>query len=234
MIEHIAGVDCNHGHGFNGNVISAEEMRLCNTAQYIVKDNRELDQSPESDDEDFEREGKYFLSGLADRTSSPEGDCSVYPQRHGLSKDMWLEIYQRASALCLGGSELNHVPAFADWWNADGMHNPPPYHKAVLACGGQWFEYNDGSEFIAANPLQIPALTGILEAARRPQDFNAKDNSDYDIFGKLPNELRDMVLSSLGSKDIANLRSASRTFRHLPITLWRELIEKEMPWIWEV
>jgi hypothetical protein len=88
-------------------------------------------------------------------------------------------------------------------------------------------------------------LTTIFEAARRSQDFNAKEispfgakgttgtNSNRDIFGKLPNELRDMVLSSLGSKDIANLRLASRTFRNLPTTLWRELIEKEMPWIWE-
>jgi hypothetical protein len=89
-------------------------------------------------------------------------------------------------------------------------------------------------------------LTAIFEAARRPDDFDAMKLSPFgeketngtnfnsDIFGKLPNELRDTVLSSLGSKDIANLRLASRTFRHLPITLWRELIEKEMPWIWEI
>jgi hypothetical protein len=125
------------------------------------------------------------------------------------------------------------------------MVNSPPCHEAVEAYSGQWLEYNDGSEFIAANPLQIPALTEIFEAAGRPQDFNAKDTSPFgskgvpdaksncDIFGKLPNELHDMVLSLLGSKDIASLRLASRTFRHLPITLWRDLIEKEMPWVWE-
>jgi hypothetical protein len=55
----------------------------------------------------------------------------------------------------------------------------------------------------------------------------------YDLFGKLPEELRDMVLAPLSSADIANLRLASRSFRHLPFTLWHDLIKKEMPWIWE-
>jgi hypothetical protein len=267
MIEHIAGVDCNQSNGFNGNAISAEEMRLCNTSQYIVNkdssNHRDLDSTSESDDEDFERESNYLLSGLADRTDGLEGDCTVYPLRHGLSRNMspeqfegfdrgdmifhphCLEMYKRVSALRLGGAQLTHVPALADWWTSDGMVNSPPCHESVFVGGGQWFVYNDGHEFIVANPLQIPGLTTILEAARRPHDFDAKDTSPFgakeatgtngncDIFGKLPNELRDTVLSSLGLKDIANLRLASRTFRHLPITLWRELIKKELPWVWE-
>ena len=245
-------------------------MRLCNTAQYIVEKNSNYCHdlpvwTPEPDDEDFERESKYFLSGLADRIDGLEGDCSVWPYRHGLDDDEYmspteyhgfdrgdlvfhphcLEIYKRTAALRLGGAELTHVPAFADRWNTDGRGSSPPCHPSVSASGGQWFEHTSGHEFVVANPLQIPALTTIFEAARRSQDFNAKEtspfgakrttgtNSNRDIFGKLPNELRDMVLSSLGSKDIANLRLASRTFRNLPTTLWRELIEKEMPWIWE-
>jgi hypothetical protein len=54
-----------------------------------------------------------------------------------------------------------------------------------------------------------------------------------DSFDRLPKELRDMVIEHLGSKDIASLRVASRSFRHLPYTLWHRLIKKEMPWIWE-
>jgi hypothetical protein len=269
MIEHIAGVDCCQNNGFNGNDVLAEEMRLCNTAQYIVEANgrfhRDIDWTSEPDDEEFERENTYLLSGLADRTGGLEGDCTTYPERHGLKGgDMspneydgfdkgdlvfhphCLEIYKRAAALRLGSAELTNVPAFADWWNSDGRVNSPPCHPSVSGCGGQWFEHSSGCEFIAANPLQIPALTAIFEAARRPDDFDAMNLSPFgeketngtnvnsDIFGKLPNELRDMVLSSLGSKDIANLRIASRNFRHLSITLWRELIEKEMPWVWEV
>jgi hypothetical protein len=266
MIEHIAGVDCIHDHGFNGNVISAEEMRLASTAQYIVEKDSDYhhlpDWTPEPDDEDFERESKYFLSGLADRPDGLLGDCTTFPERHGLyGNDMsptaydgfvngdlifhphCLEIYKRVSALRLDSAESTHVPGFADWWTSDGTVNGRPVHKSV--GGGQWYEHHSGSEFVVANPLQIPALTAIFEAARRPEDFDAKDlspfgeqettgtNSTSDIFGKLPNELRDEVLTSLDSKDIANLRLSSRTFRHLPVTLWRDLIQKELPWIWE-
>jgi hypothetical protein len=268
LIEHIAGVDCSEGHGFNGNAISAEEMRLCTTAQYIVKTENCIRQltvwTPEPDDEDFEHEGKYFLSGLADRVDGLEGDCTTYPERHGLHGNTMspqeydgfeqgdlvfhphcLEMYKRVSALRLDSAEVTHVPDFADWWTSDGMVNSPPMHESVSVCGGQWFVHNPGSEFTVAQPLQILALTTIFEAAQRPDDFDAKElspfgakettatNNSSDIFGKLPGELRDMVLTSLGSKDIANLRLASRTFRHLPVTLWRELLKKELPWIWE-
>jgi hypothetical protein len=43
----------------------------------------------------------------------------------------------------------------------------------------------------------------------------------------------DLVLAHLSSRDIANLRLVSRAFYHLPITLWHDLMQKEMPWIWE-
>jgi hypothetical protein len=244
-------------------------MRLCNTSQYIVEKNSRLHRlpiwTPEPDDEDFERESKYFLSGLADRTAGLDGDCTSYPDRHGLRGDDMspiferfirgdlvfhphcLEIYKRVSALRLGSTELTQVPAFADWWTGAEYRSPwsAPVHKSVLACNGQWFQHSAGSEFIVADPLQIPALTTILEAAQRPRGFDAKERSPFgekdttgtdnnsDIFGKLPSELRDKVLTSLDSKDIANLRLSSMTFHHLPITLWRELIRKELPWIWE-
>lgn len=195
--EHIACVKCTNGHGFNGNRISAEEMRLCNTSQYIVKkvsDMQDLPEwTPEPDDEDFERESKYFLSGLADGTAEVlEGDCAAYPERHGLEGEVMqpqgytgfadgdlvflphcLEIYKRVSALRLDSAELTHVPEFADWWTSDGMINSPPLHKSVRACVDQWFQHTPGNEFIAADPLQVPALTAIFEAARRPDDFDA-------------------------------------------------------------
>ena len=268
MIEHIAGVNCSHGQGFNGNAISAEEMRLCNTSQYIVRkdndDHRGLDLSPELDDEDFERDSNYLLSGLADRTDGVEGDCSCFPPRHGLGGDNdemspdeggfdpgdlifhphCLEIYKRVAALRLGSAEPTHVPAFADWWDSDGRANFVPSHESVTR--DQWYRHEPGCEFVVANPLQIPALAKIIEAAQRPQsDFDASKNSpfgaketictssNHDIFWELPSELRDMVVSSLDSKDIANLRLASRAFGHLPITLWHDLLRKEVPWVWE-
>lgn len=54
-----------------------------------------------------------------------------------------------------------------------------------------------------------------------------------DPFIKLPVELAGMVLDSLSSKDIANLRLATRTFQLLPVNLFRRLLFEEFPWLWE-
>lgn len=42
-----------------------------------------------------------------------------------------------------------------------------------------------------------------------------------------------MVLSHLSSRDIGNLRLASRSFRQLPKQLFLRLIQEELPWFWE-
>jgi hypothetical protein len=55
-----------------------------------------------------------------------------------------------------------------------------------------------------------------------------------DVLSSLPLELRFQTLSYLASSDIANLRLASRTFRQLPVLIWRDLLLKEMPYLWEV
>jgi hypothetical protein len=55
-----------------------------------------------------------------------------------------------------------------------------------------------------------------------------------DRFSPLPEEIKLEILSFLASSDIANLRLASRAYRQLPIFLWRKLLQKEMPWLWEV
>ena len=263
FIEHIAGVDCGHPHGYNGNAISAEEMRLCTTVQCIVEKRSEAhdplpEWSPEPDDEDFERDSKYFTSGLGDRCGSWEDDCTVEPVRHGFNDlnpmstegfglgDLafhphCLEMFKRVSTLRLGRVD---IVKWADWWGLDQGGNYGPMHPSAGAASDQWWNFNQGDEWLAANPLEIPALTAILEAARRPH-FDARNSpfgageataaytDSSDSFGKLPSELRDMVLASLGSKDIASLRLASRSFYHLPNTLWHDLILKEMPWIWE-
>jgi hypothetical protein len=261
FVEHIAGVDCGHQHGYNGNAISVEEMRLCTTVQCIVEKQSEAhdplpEWTPESDDEDFERDSKYFLSGLGDRCGSWEDNCTVEPIRHGFNDinpiftegfklgDLafhphCFEMFKRVSTLRLGRVD---VAKWADWWGLD--QEAGPSHPSAGAASDQWWNFNQGDEWLAANPLEIPALTAIFEAAQR-QHFNARNSpfgageatpaytDSSDIFGKLPSELRDMVLSSLGSKDIASLRLASRSFYHLPNTLWHDLILKEMPWIWE-
>lgn len=60
-----------------------------------------------------------------------------------------------------------------------------------------------------------------------------QDSNAHDSFMILSLELRLQILSSLTSKDIANLRLATPCFRQLPISFFHTLINKEMPWLWE-
>lgn len=149
------------------------------------------------------------------------------------------EAYKRVSRLRRG---MVDIVGLAKWFDREATYFP--MHPAVHRGCEQWWEHVSGDEFLIANPLYVPALPAIIEASRRLQPhFNVKSSpfsdremrprEENDSFGKLPEELRHMVLASLGSKDIANLRLASLTFRHLPIWLWHDLMQKEMPWMWE-
>jgi hypothetical protein len=262
--EHVAGPNCVDSQAYNGNHISVEEMRLCNTVQCLIeKESQTRDWLPEwdseSDDEEFEGESSHFLSGLGDRIGSWEDDAHCSPERHDVgeldpaigtsgfaSGDMafhpyCLEIYRRVSTLRVGTIDIEGL---AIWWDLGHECSAIPMHAAIRRGTEQWWQHRAGDEFLAANPLQIPALTALFDAASRPyKDFNArsspftaqptKPSNNSDLFERLPEELRDIVLAYLSSKDIANLRLASRTFYYLPITLWHDLMQKELPWIWE-
>lgn len=263
--EHIAGPNCEDTQSYNGNHISAEEMRTCTTVQCLVEKTSQMrdwlpEWESEPNDEDFETESNYFLSGLGDRIGSWEDDGFCSPRRHNVgeldpalgnrrgftSGDMpfhpcCFEVYRRVSEYRVGSAD---VEGLAEWWTEVQEGSIMPMHAAVRHGRAEWWQHRAGDEFLAANPLQIPALSVLFKAAIRPQgSFNARSSPfaacstalsyKSDLFGRLPEELRNIILSQLSSKDIANLRLASRVFRHLPITLWHDLLKKELPWIWE-
>lgn len=43
-----------------------------------------------------------------------------------------------------------------------------------------------------------------------------------------------MILKDLDSRDIANLRLVTPTYRDSPIILFREILIREYPWLWEL
>lgn len=261
IYEHIAGPNCVHYRGYSGHAISAEEMKYCTTMQFLVPYTRDSHdpshhQQPEPDEEEFEKEGEYHLTGLGEECGSWEDDCSIYPARYGCYEvnpyqfdgfdtgdppfhPHCLEVYRRVSGL---RRETTDISDLVPW--IIRQVDEVPDHPAVRRGTEQWWTHRQGDEFLAANPLHVPALSVLLDSARRPQgSFDARSSpfgagsvtseDPGDLFGKLPNELRDMIVAPLGSKDIASLRLASRSFRHLPYTLWHDLMVKEMPWIWE-
>ncbi|KAF2444319.1 hypothetical protein P171DRAFT_361703 [Karstenula rhodostoma CBS 690.94] len=255
---------CFRGMGYAGRFITAEEMRGCNTAQCLLNKAHHSAAAEEPDDQDFEREGSFYLSGLCGHVCSRDGGGEEFvPARHGVADafvDSWVwqnvrysetavpfhpacfDIFSRLSRTRFG---YINVEALGNWI-FDSNHDDVDHVSSdpnVRSSSRQWWDHLDGCEYLGANPLIIPRLAPILQAAIGKDDSFNPQNGAFDIpsnegaedvFSSLPLELRLQTLSCLGSSDIANLRLASRTFRQLPILLWRDLLLKEMPYLWEV
>ncbi|KAE8336174.1 hypothetical protein BDV24DRAFT_155397 [Aspergillus arachidicola] len=116
---------------------------------------------------------------------------------------------------------------------------------AVQKAADENWVHVSGDEWLAANPFYVPKLREILGRAMDtgpsfiPQDgaFEplislAKNTSDP--FAQLPQEILDMIIDNLSTKDIISLRLVSRKFYQLHVSLWHRLIQEDMPWLWEV
>ena len=80
--KHIPGPSCASTLGYSGYRISAEEMEGCRDIQALVK--KESDWSPEHDDQDFERETNFVLTGTGNNVLCPEEVEYIEPVRHGV------------------------------------------------------------------------------------------------------------------------------------------------------
>lgn len=234
--EHIAGPNCiADNHSYSAYQLSYEGMKACTTIQCLGPKGSEFmtseDWTPLSDDEEFERTTEYCLSGLGDRPGATESDTRCYPQRHGAEDLMPGEfggfsdgdlpfhpycfgVYKRVSLFHKCRVDIDGL---ADWFDREGAEDIP-HHPAVDCGRNQWWIHHHGDEFLVANPVHIPALRDVLERARRTDpdsnvnncaleiDAATTSERERDLFGRLPEELRDMIIQPLNSKHIANLR----------------------------
>lgn len=81
--EHLAGPDCVSESGYTGHRISVAEMKGCRAVQCLLK--KEANWMPENDDQDFEIEGDYFLTGVGDGSPDEAPLDNIQPARHGIS-----------------------------------------------------------------------------------------------------------------------------------------------------
>ncbi|KAI0167625.1 hypothetical protein BJ166DRAFT_520332 [Pestalotiopsis sp. NC0098] len=264
--EHLAGgleckwlESCVCEGAYNGHAISAEEMRGCTTLQCLVP--KGDDWESEDDDEEFEKSGKFFLSGLSDH--SPSRDMSwpqMFPPRHDCSEtkadntfyvDEWseeyampfhptcLEVFKRASVRRSGSVDYEGL---INWWIIEAGHRFHGFPRDPAVTTEQWFLHVSGNEFVAANPCFGTKMESMLAASDRTGDpgfvydtpvFGEAHRTSSDVFAQLPRELCFLVLDQLQSRDIANLRLVSRSFHQLPQSFFRSLTLREMPWLWE-
>jgi hypothetical protein len=183
--EHIAGPGCKNLHGYKGHEISVEEMRGCQTSQCLVRKPRGWTYDPLPDDEDFERNGEFFLSGLSDHMPSRDyASPVVTPERHGCREphaenSMWdagdaeeyampfhppcFEVYKRASTLNSGRVD---VTGLTSWWALEADYyffDLFPRSSDIKKCARQEWEHHEGTAYLAANPLYVPTLERILQ-----------------------------------------------------------------------
>lgn len=253
-LEHVAGPECGAGDGYHGNRISVEEMRTCSTMQGLVA--KPPSWEPEDGDEDFERSGRYFLSGLVDSITNIDGlySESSYPKRHGcdnalpitrhrdIAEDSYhvdfysipihpacLETFKRAT---LHRYDRVDVGAFIQWWEMDSDEKSPvPIEDEDVRAGrSQWWRHFQGSEYLAANPCLVPNLDkAFLKMA--PQAASSAGHEE--VFSSLPSEIRSLIFNHLSLEDISNLLLASPLSNRASQNELRRRLILEWPWLWE-
>jgi hypothetical protein len=252
--EHVSGPNCTSINAYHGNRISAEAMRECNTYQCLLSRN-ETWEPQESELEDFEKQGRFVLSGISGCMEPDYRSYSeVFPRRNNVRAPetdydddgvsampvhpTCFEVFKRASIYRYGFADVEALARWGQGRNALGM--PIPEHAAVKRGREMYWRHHIGDEFLAANPCFVPGLQDILVSVQNTSnpDDSCSDEAlsmahSTDVFSKLPQEIKLEILLRLDSWDIANLRRSSRSFRHLPQSLFYHLTLRELPWLYE-
>ena len=161
------------------------------------------------------------------------------------------DIFARLSEERFGKIDIHGLISWRNINFGDGDKVPFSMDPNVKRASRTSWQHHSGSEYLAANPIYIPGLTSVLEAASKVgESFSSRNSAfeslpprkpqerinteDEDSFLRLPQEIREHIVDYLSSDEIAALRLVSRAFHHLPISLWYKLLRREMPWLWEV
>ena len=85
--QHIAGPECASIDGYSGYRISVEEMQGSRAVQALAK--KEVGWRPEADDESFEVESQFFLTGVGDGSPGSLPLQGLKPARQSVSS-IWI------------------------------------------------------------------------------------------------------------------------------------------------
>ena len=142
-LEHVAGRGCQNTNGYNGNNISLEEMRGCQTVQILLP--KEKDWQAWPDGLKVEATSNFYLTGIA--------HCQG------------LILNER-----LGRVDLDHLMALYNvekYSPVDGESDP----DLLSALNKSWI-HHPGDEWLAANPFYVPQLRDLLERAMNTDPFS--------------------------------------------------------------
>jgi hypothetical protein len=133
------------------------------------------------------------------------------------------------------------IDGLRELWRQRGMYDIPSSADRDLV-NQQFYECVPGTEYLVANPLQIPRLEDLIKscgvAENKNQDVVFQSSNvevaTNDPFAALSPELKQILMLQLPYRAVANLRLASHSFCQLPQAYFRHLIITEMPWFWEI
>lgn len=266
--EHIAGPGCLNLHGYNGARISNEEMLFANTLQCLIqkidagREGMDDDVSPQKwepdpDDEPWEDEAAWFLSGVSDFMPSRDmDDPRVFPQRHGrhsinAENVCWgpdmnnddpryampfhpacFEIYKRAA---IGKYGVFNVDLLGSWWRLksryDEFHHTFPRSEAVREGMEQSWKHTPGHEYLAADPLFLPGLRDAINSADLEDVWSSEGVSTG--FSSLPAEITEHTLEDLDTVNVAKASLAIPALRPVARQILRKRLQ-EHSHLWEL
>ncbi|KAL3418165.1 hypothetical protein PVAG01_09880 [Phlyctema vagabunda] len=222
--EHVAGPNCRNRNGYNGHLVTAQEMRGCNILQCLMRKNTSWVRQP--DDLDFEVESECFLSGISEHMPSRDIDFPImFPPRHGLDDTVnaddiiWdepsevgmpfhptcLDIFMRVSRLRLGKVDINGLRA---WFELEGDYDDVhkfPHDPNITASRDQSWMHLAGLEYLVANPLFVPRLQAVVDSAIVDGPALNPDTGTF-IVPQFFSRHRDTVLED--SKDVLEMLPA--------------------------
>ncbi|KAJ5889850.1 hypothetical protein N7504_010660 [Penicillium tannophilum] len=107
----------------------------------------------------------------------------------------------------------------------------------------QYWECHKGEEVLVTHPVNIHQLAIHLESIAEQELLVDMEKSSpestsvqnrHDIFDKLSFELRQNIFELLPIASVFAIKSASYSMHACPYASWKQRLETEMPWLWEV
>lgn len=268
--EHIAGPGCVNTNGYHGTRITEEEMQFANTLQCLVRktqasiDAGDQDISampewhPEWDDEPWERESLWFLSGVSDHMPSRDyDDPRVLPPRHSCERPnaeniCWsqqndsseqyampfhpscFEIYKRVAIKRHGYLD---VDLLGSWWQLKSRYadfHSFPRSEAVKMGERQWWRHNPGDEYLASDPLWPSGLKVAIMSAKSVKSQAKTTKPAASRWSSLPLEVITEILAYLDVVSIAKTSLAVPDTCSVAKQMMQRCLQLQYPSLWEL
>ncbi|KAM0413135.1 hypothetical protein ACHAPD_008218 [Fusarium lateritium] len=224
--EHIASPSCQSLRGINGHRLSFRQMKNCRNVRFLMPKPQNFRVGV--DERLMEKDSFFCLSGESNGSNVIEDYYSVgwksfSPSRHGCRElrigrvDLdglwhWREIESRAQA-DREVLRLHHPDLFRarEWWNL------PWYHYT----GDEWL-------------VEIPDMRTLLKPCLDVTFAQETSQRQASRLDSIPKELLYQIIDLLSPTDVNSVAKTCHIMYHFTQSRFREIVRKDMAWLWEI